>query len=141
MAAFCFRVFGCARFPTVIYLFGEFWRETNFTMRKEKFREQRKTNYVLRTVAAQTPCAYVVINMAMWLIKRLTKRIKQCISEGDVERCRRNAERRCIMVGVVKVCRRDSSQRHRAMFMMQTIHDISPGHNESDGENAESASS
>jgi hypothetical protein len=76
--------------------------------------------------------------MGLWMISRLSKRIKQCVGAGDTERCRRNAERRAIMVGVLKVCRRDPSQRHRAMFMMQTMDDISPGQSESEGENTES---
>ena len=67
-------------------------------------------------------------------------RIK-CVSEGDVERCRRNAERREIMVSVLKICRRDPSQRHRAMFMMQTMDDISPGQSESGDEDTESTNS
>ena len=77
-------------------------------------------------------------HMALWMIGRLSKRIKQCVEEGDTERCRRNAERRHIMVNVLKICRRDPSQRHRAAYMMQTIEDISPdGRDESD-ENTES---
>ena len=77
-------------------------------------------------------------DMGVWMISRLSKRIKQCIGAGDTERCRRNAERRAIMVGILKVCRRDPSQRHRAMFMMQTMDDISPGQSESEGEDTES---
>ena len=80
-------------------------------------------------------------DMGLWMISRLSKRIKQCVGAGDTERCRRNAERRAIMVSVLKVCRRDPSQRHRAMFMMQTMDDISPGQSESEGENTESTNS
>ena len=79
--------------------------------------------------------------MSLWMIERLSKRIKKCVSEGDVERCRRNAERREIMVSVLKICRRDPSQRHRAMFMMQTMDDISPGQSESGDEDTESTNS
>ena len=80
-------------------------------------------------------------DMGLWMISRLSKRIKQCVGAGDTERCRRNAERRAIMASVLKVCRRDPSQRHRAMFMMQTMDDISPGQSESEGENTESTNS
>ena len=79
-------------------------------------------------------------HMAMWMIGRLSRRIKYCIEEGDTERCRRNTTRRDIIVNVLRICRRDPTQRHRAAYMMQTIEDISPhGRDESD-ENTESLS-
>ena len=80
-------------------------------------------------------------DMGLWIIGRLSKRIEKCVNEGDVERCRRNAERREIMVSVLKICRRDPTQRHRAMFMMQTMDDISSASGESEDENTESTGS
>ena len=77
-------------------------------------------------------------HMALWMIGRLSKRIKQCVEEGDTERCRRNTERRYIIVNVLKICRRDPSQRHRAAYMMQTIDDISPHGCDEPDENTES---
>ena len=64
--------------------------------------------------------------------ERQRARTKKSVGAGDTERCRRNAERLAIMVGVL------TSQRHRAMFMMQTMDDISPEQSESEGENTES---
>ena len=45
-------------------------------------------------------------HMAMWMISRLSKRIKECSEEGDTEHCRRNSERRQIRVNVLKICGR-----------------------------------
>ena len=78
----------------------------------------------------------------MWMISRLSKHIKECIEEGESERCRRNSLKRQIMaVNVLKICRRDPSQRHRAMWMMQRMDDIWPGRGDSEENSLNSVSS
>jgi len=67
-------------------------------------------------------------DMITWMLERLTRRIKYCIENGLIERCKRNVSRRDILVAVLKVITRHPEGRPRAMLMMMDI----PGVSDSD---------
>ena len=64
-------------------------------------------------------------HMAQFMIERLTRRLAGIVESGDIFKVKIYVERRRIMKGVINACRRSADQRRRALYMMNSITDIS----------------
>ena len=69
-------------------------------------------------------------HMAQWMIGRLTKRLAEYVEAGNTQKVKIYVERRQIMVSVIKTCREDPVQRPNALYMTNSILDISDDESE-----------
>ena len=74
-------------------------------------------------------------HMAQWMIERLSKRLVNHVEAGNVQKVKIYVERRQIMTSVLNTCRRDTMQRPNALYMMNSILDISDDESENASSN------
>ena len=74
-------------------------------------------------------------HMAQWMIERLSKRLVKHVEAGNVQKVKIYVERRQIMTSVLNTCRRDPMQRPNALYMMNSILDISDDESENASSN------
>ena len=66
-------------------------------------------------------------HMAMWMIQRLTEKLRFEMESGNPEGVLKHVERRQIMVNLCKFCNERPEQRLKIWKMMQSLDDISSG--------------
>ena len=79
-------------------------------------------------------------HMAQWMIGRLTKRLAEYVEAGNTQKVKIYVERRQIMVSVIQTCREDPVQRPNALYMMNSILDISDDESEACNSNTTGSS-
>ena len=79
-------------------------------------------------------------HMAQWMIGRLTKRLAEYVEAGNTQKVKIYVERRQIMVSVIETCREDPVQRPNALYMMNSILDISDDESEACNSNTTGSS-
>ena len=74
-------------------------------------------------------------HMAQWMFESLSKRLVKHVEAGNVQKVKVYVERRKIMLAVLNTCQRDPTQRINALYMMNSILDISDDESENTSSN------